>query len=245
MDRSSQRRNWEDSHLLPCCHPPVDTVRDTVGFLVCWLTCSVFVHQDPQILLRRASHARFSHCVYISGFALTEVQHLARGFVKPYSVCINSLFKPVFIFIYLYLFIYFTFPKAFSATASCSPSLPAPVSVSPHVLPGAAFQPPLLEAHRHHTLLPQPSALLEPSADPHEGTWERISAQQPQAQTDPRLDQTHQHTGWDRGDPPANAEGQEVPHPLKVWCGVSWNRALELPWVWSTPAWVLVPREGL
>lgn len=127
----------------------------------------------------------------------------------------------------------FLFPKIFSPAASCSLPFPAPNSLGPLKFPGAASQKPSpLRARRR---LPQPGAFLEPPADPHESAWERVSAEQPQAQTDPWLDQAHQHAGRHRGYPPAHAEGQEVSEPLRalparsIWRGASRNRALELP----------------
>lgn len=160
-----------------------------------------------------------------------------KPFALPSAAAPGALLSFLIIFFFFFIFL---FPKIVSASASSSLPFPAPNSLGPLRFPGAASQkPPRLPARQR---LPRPAVLLEPPADPHKSAWERVSAEQPQAQTDPRLDQAHQHAGRHRGHPPAHAEGQEVPEPLRalpvrlIWWGGSWNRALELLQLRSDPA---------
>jgi len=65
--------------------------QDTVGFLGCECTLSahvqLFIHQYPQVLLRRAAVNPFTpQLVLILGFVPTPVQDPALGLVEPAEV---------------------------------------------------------------------------------------------------------------------------------------------------------------
>ncbi|KAK4824941.1 hypothetical protein QYF61_021561 [Mycteria americana] len=74
--------------------------QDMVGFLdcKCILPAHVqfFIHQYPQVLLRRAALKPFIfQSVLLLGIALIQVQNLALGFVELHAVCTGPLLKPV------------------------------------------------------------------------------------------------------------------------------------------------------
>ena len=74
-------------------HPSGDAAQNTKCILGCehtllavQLTVQLSAHQNPQILFCGAALREFfSWSVYISGIALTKVQHLALGLVDPHS----------------------------------------------------------------------------------------------------------------------------------------------------------------
>lgn len=81
----------------PCWPAPLVAAQDAVRLWGCkrtLLACvQPFVHQGPQILLRRDALSEiFSQPVHISGIAPTHVQHLAFGLVESHQVHIRSLF---------------------------------------------------------------------------------------------------------------------------------------------------------
>jgi len=61
----------------PCCHPSSDAAQDAVSLpgFKCTLLALVqlFIHQDPQVVLYRASISEFSQSVDISGIAPTNL----------------------------------------------------------------------------------------------------------------------------------------------------------------------------
>ena len=81
-------REEGDNHLpLPAGHSSFDAAQDTVHLPGCKSTLlahvQLFVHQDPQILLHRTALCDFfPQSVHIPEIVLTQVQHLAFGFVK-------------------------------------------------------------------------------------------------------------------------------------------------------------------
>lgn len=72
-------------------YPSFDAVQDTSGppGCKCALLARVqlFVHQGPQVLLSRIALKEFSQCIYISGFALTQVLHLSLTAMIKLKVC--------------------------------------------------------------------------------------------------------------------------------------------------------------
>ncbi|KAK4831309.1 hypothetical protein QYF61_016798 [Mycteria americana] len=84
----------------PAGHAALDAAQDTVGFLGCECTLSahvqLFIHQYPQVLLRRAAlHPFIPQPVLIPGVALTQGQDPALGLVEPHEVHVGPLLKLV------------------------------------------------------------------------------------------------------------------------------------------------------
>ena len=80
----------------PCWPVPLVAAQDAVRLWGCkrtLLACvQPFVHQGPQILLRRDGLSEFfSQPVHISGIAPTHVQHLAFGLVESHQVHVCSI----------------------------------------------------------------------------------------------------------------------------------------------------------
>ncbi|KAK4825246.1 hypothetical protein QYF61_025645, partial [Mycteria americana] len=86
--------------IQPAGHTPFDAAQDTVGLLGCERTLlahvHLFIHQYPQVLLRRAALSPFiPQPVLILGVAPTQVQDLALGLVEPHDVHTGPLFQLV------------------------------------------------------------------------------------------------------------------------------------------------------
>ncbi|KAK4822221.1 hypothetical protein QYF61_011862, partial [Mycteria americana] len=87
------------NHLpRPAGHAAFDAAQDMVGFLGCEHTLQahvqLFIHQYPQVLLRRAALNPFiPQPVLIPGVVLTQVQDFALGLVEPHEVSIGPLLK--------------------------------------------------------------------------------------------------------------------------------------------------------
>ena len=82
MGPHEEKVEWDNPHTLPAGHPAVDTAQDTVGLSGYKRTLlahvQLFVHQDAQVLLCRATLKEFfSQPILISGIASTQVQNFS------------------------------------------------------------------------------------------------------------------------------------------------------------------------
>lgn len=84
----------------PAGHPSFEAAQVTTGHLGCKRTLlshvQLLIQQDSQVLLWRTVLSEFfSQSELKSGIALTQVQHLARGLVKPHLIVMRPLFESV------------------------------------------------------------------------------------------------------------------------------------------------------
>ena len=87
LAEASQRRTEGDNHLpCPAGHPSFDAAQDTVVFpgykQTLLFLVKLLMHQNLQVLLRRAALKELCHSINKSEIALTQMKHLALDLVE-------------------------------------------------------------------------------------------------------------------------------------------------------------------